>query len=106
MKDWKIFQPSDPFSNRSIFQSYNYTMLLEILTPEKKIFEGNVTIVTFPGADGSFQVMDNHAPIISLLKEGTVEYKGKSGTNRIGIVGGVVEVLKNKVIVLVSGLAA
>ncbi len=52
-------------------------MLLEILTPEKKIFEGDVTIVTFPGADGSFQVMDNHAPLISLLKEGTVEYKGK-----------------------------
>jgi F-type H+-transporting ATPase subunit epsilon len=81
-------------------------MLLEILTPEKKIFEGDVTIVTFPGAEGSFQVMDNHAPLISLLKAGTVEYKGKSGTNRIGIVGGVVEVLKNKVIVLATGLAA
>jgi F-type H+-transporting ATPase subunit epsilon len=81
-------------------------MLLEILTPEKKIFEGDVTIVTFPGADGSFQVMDNHAPIISLLKEGTVEYKGKEGTNRVNIVGGVVEVLKNKVIVLATGLAA
>jgi len=81
-------------------------MLLEILTPEKKIFEGDVTIVTFPGAEGSFQVMENHAPLISLLKGGTVEYKGKSGTNRIGIVGGVVEVLKNKVIVLVTGLAA
>lgn len=81
-------------------------MLLEILTPEKKVFEGDVTIVTFPGAGGSFQVMDNHAPLISLLKQGTVEYKGKSGTHRIGIVGGVVEVLKNKVIVLASGLAA
>jgi len=81
-------------------------MLLEILTPEKKIFEGDVTIVTFPGADGSFQVMENHAPLISLLKGGMVEYKGKSGTNRVGIVGGVVEVLKNKVIVLVTGLAA
>ena len=75
-------------------------MLLEILTPEKKIFQGDVTIVTFPGADGSFQVMDNHAPLISLLKKGTVEYKGKGGTNRIRIVGGVVEVLENKVIVL------
>ncbi len=81
-------------------------MQLEILTPEKKIFEGDVTIVTFPGADGSFQVMDNHAPLISFLKEGTVEYKGKDGTNKIGIVGGVVEVLKNKVIVLASGIAA
>lgn len=81
-------------------------MLLEILTPEKKIFEGDVTIVTFPGAEGSFQVMDNHAPLISLLKAGTVEYKGKAGASRIGIVGGVVEVLKNKVIVLASGIAA
>jgi F-type H+-transporting ATPase subunit epsilon len=81
-------------------------MLLEILTPEKKVFQGDVTIVTFPGADGSFQVMDNHAPLISLLKEGTVEYKGKEGTNRVQIVGGVVEVLANKVIVLASGLAA
>ena len=62
--------------------------------------------MTFPGADGSFQVMDNHAPLISLLKQGTVEYKGKEGTNRVQIVGGVVEVLANKVIVLASGLAA
>ena len=81
-------------------------MHLEILTPEKKIFEGDVTIVTFPGAAGSFQVMDNHAPLISLLKEGTVEYKGKEGANKISINGGVVEVLKNKVIVLATGIAA
>ena len=81
-------------------------MQLEILTPEKKIFEGDVTIVTFPGANGSFQVMDNHAPLISLLKEGTVEYKGKEGASRINIIGGVVEVLKNKVIVLATGIAA
>lgn len=80
-------------------------MHLEILTPEKKIFEGEVTIVTFPGADGSFQVMDNHAPLISLLKDGSVEYKGKEGTKSIAITGGVVEVLKNKVILLADGVA-
>jgi F-type H+-transporting ATPase subunit epsilon len=80
-------------------------MQLEILTPEKKIFEGDVAIVTFPGANGSFQVMDNHAPLISLLKEGFVEYKGKEGTKNVKIVGGVVEVLKNKVIVLATGVA-
>jgi len=50
-------------------------MHLEILTPEKKIFEGDVNIATFPGSDGSFQVMDNHAPLISLLQQGLVEYK-------------------------------
>lgn len=80
-------------------------MHLEILTPEKKIFEGDVTIATFPGADGSFQVMDNHAPLISLLKEGVVEYKSKEGANSLSVTGGVVEVLKNKVIVLADGLA-
>jgi F-type H+-transporting ATPase subunit epsilon len=79
-------------------------MYLEILTPEKKIFEGNVTIATFPGADGSFQVMDNHAPLISLLKEGVVEYKSKEANETVSITGGVVEVLKNKVVLLADGV--
>ena len=81
-------------------------MHLEILTPEKKIFDGDVTIVTFPGANGSFQVMDNHAPLISLLNKGKVEYKGKEGSHSVIISGGVVEVLKNRVVVLASGIAA
>lgn len=79
-------------------------MHLEIITPEKKIFEGDVTIATFPGADGSFQVMNDHAPLISLLKDGVVEYKSKEATNQIKITGGVVEVLKNKVILLADGV--
>jgi F-type H+-transporting ATPase subunit epsilon len=80
-------------------------MHLEILTPEKKVFEGNVDIVTFPGADGSFQVLDNHAPLISLLAEGVVEYKSKaSGSAQITITGGVVEVLKNTVILMADGI--
>lgn len=79
-------------------------MHLEILTPEKKIFEGNVVIATFPGSDGSFQVMDNHAPLISLLKEGLVEYKSKEATNSLQITGGVVEVLKNRVVLLADGI--
>jgi F-type H+-transporting ATPase subunit epsilon len=81
-------------------------MYLEILTPEKKIFEGNVTIATFPGSDGSFQVMDHHAPLISLLKEGVVEYKSKDGSENLQITGGVVEVLKNKVVLLADGIVA
>jgi F-type H+-transporting ATPase subunit epsilon len=79
-------------------------MYLEILTPEKKIFEGDVTIATFPGADGSFQIMDNHAPLISLLKEGTVEYKSKEASKNVVITGGVVEVLNNKIILLADGV--
>jgi F-type H+-transporting ATPase subunit epsilon len=79
-------------------------MHLEIITPEKKVFEGDVTIATFPGSDGSFQVMNDHAPLISLLKDGTVVYKSKEGTSQVAITGGVVEVLKNNVILLADGV--
>lgn len=78
-------------------------MHLEIITPDKKVFEGEVRIATFPGSDGSFQVMNNHAPLISILKYGVVEYKTKESTNQVTITGGVVEVLKNKIIVLADG---
>jgi len=81
-------------------------MHLEIITPDKKIFEGEVTLATFPGADGSFQVLNNHAPLVSLLKDGVVEYKAKDTTHQVKITGGVVEVLKNKVVVLADGIAA
>jgi F-type H+-transporting ATPase subunit epsilon len=80
-------------------------MQLEILTPERKIFEGEVGIATFPGADGSFQVLDNHAPLISLLTHGVVEYGTKTGEReQVRITGGVVEVLKNRVILLADGI--
>jgi len=79
-------------------------MFLEILTPEKRIFEGNVTIATFPGADGSFQIMDNHAPLISLLKQGVVEYRSRESNGSLTITGGVVEVLKDKVVLLADGI--
>ena len=80
-------------------------MHLEIITPEKKIFEGDVTIATFPGTDGSFQVMNDHAPLVSLLKDGNIIFKSKESTQQVAITGGVVEVLKNKVIVLADGVA-
>lgn len=82
-------------------------MHFQILTPEKKVFEGEVQIVTFPGVDGSFQVMDNHAPLISLLGEGTVVYKTResgSSPSQVAILGGVVEVLQNQVILLADGV--
>ena len=80
-------------------------MYFEIVTPEKKVFEGEVTIITFPGSDGSFQVKNNHAPLIGLLKEGLVVYKSKESKQEVKITGGVVEVLKNKVILLADGIA-
>lgn len=79
-------------------------MHLEIITADKKIFEGDVSIATFPGSDGSFQVMNNHAPLVSLLTAGVVEYKTNHQRQQVRITGGVVEVLKNKVIVLADGV--
>jgi F-type H+-transporting ATPase subunit epsilon len=80
-------------------------MHLEIITPDKKVFEGEVNSVSFPGADGSFQVLNDHAPLISLVREGIVEYKSKAAADQITITGGVVEVLKNKVVLLADGIA-
>ncbi len=76
-------------------------MFLEIITPEKKVFNGNVEAVQFPGADGSFGVLNNHAPIIAALKEGTIKVTDNhKHIESFEIKGGVVEVLNNKVIVL------
>jgi F-type H+-transporting ATPase subunit epsilon len=80
-------------------------MTLEILTPDKKIYEGEVTAVTVPGTMGSFQILRDHAPIISTLEDGPVIIKTKGDEEIIVIKGGVVEVLKNKIIVLAEGIA-
>lgn len=79
-------------------------MYLEIITAEKKVFEGDVTSATFPGSDGSFQVLNNHAPLVSILAAGVVEYKANNQRQHVQITGGVVEVLKNKVVVLADGI--
>ena len=78
-------------------------MHLEIITPDRKVFEGEVTTVQFPGADGSFEVLDNHAPLIAALQAGEVVLTGATGREAIRIEGGVVEVLRNNVIVLAEG---
>ncbi|MCX2486001.1 ATP synthase F1 subunit epsilon [Pedobacter sp. MR2016-24] len=81
-------------------------MTLEILTPDKKVFEGEVTAVTVPGTMGSFQILKDHAPIISTLEDGPVIIKSKTTDEETFIIkGGVVEVLKNKIIVLAEGVA-
>ncbi len=81
-------------------------MNLEIITPEKKVFEGEVVSVTFPGSDGSFQILDDHAPLISALKEGVIVYKDKKSEFEVEITGGMVEVLNNMVVVLAEGTVA
>ena len=48
-------------------------MLLEIITPETKLFEGEINSVKVPGKDGEFGILNNHAPIISTLTKGSIE---------------------------------
>jgi F-type H+-transporting ATPase subunit epsilon len=79
-------------------------MTLEILTPEKKIFSGEVYGLQLPGISGSFEVLDKHAPIVSALKEGQLKVlKDKSNSILYTIKSGFVEVLNNKATVLVEG---
>jgi F-type H+-transporting ATPase subunit epsilon len=77
-------------------------MQLEILTPDRKLFEGDVTSVKVPGSKGQFEVLKNHAPIISSLeKEGKVRViTADNKTVYFDVKGGVIEVLKDKVIIL------
>ncbi len=79
-------------------------MLLEIFTPEQKYFDGQVESLTLPGVDGSFQVLNNHAALISILNKGKVKYRNKKDEWEIFIPGGVVEVLNNKVTLLADGV--
>jgi len=76
---------------------------LKIVSPERVEFEGEVLSVTVPGTLGSFEVLENHAPIISSLEKGVVDYQTPDGErNEIGIMGGFVEVQKNVVSVCVE----
>jgi len=79
-------------------------MNLEILTPEKKIFSGEVYGVQLPGIGGVFEVLEKHAPIVSALKAGNLKIiKDKNTTTQYKIQGGFVEVINNKATVLVEG---
>lgn len=93
-------------------------LVVDILTPESNVFSGEVVSVTLPGLDGIFQVLPNHAPIISALKQGTLKVEltnsfdseqfksklisttGDSKKIEISINGGVAELTNNKMIVL------
>ncbi len=76
-------------------------MHLEIITPDKKVYSGEVDSVKLPGAEGSFGILNNHAPIIASLKKGTIKVTdSKKHVENFEINGGVVEVQNNKVIVL------
>lgn len=90
-------------------------MYLEIVSPERTLFNGDVESVLVPGTDGSFQMLDNHAPIVSTLINGTVKIIGEisvskdlsdvfsnvsSNETHLSISSGVVEMKENKIIIL------
>lgn len=80
-------------------------MLLEILTPEKKLFSGEVQGVQLPGIDGLFEVLDKHAPLVSALGVGNVKVLQKGAASETYVIqGGFVEVIDNKATVLVEGV--
>ncbi|MDG1763423.1 MAG: hypothetical protein P8H38_09310 [Flavobacteriaceae bacterium] len=89
-------------------------MQLEIVSPEAQLFSGEVSSVTVPGASGSFQILNNHAPIVSTLVEGRVKIQGKISLDEpnrskfiqegehtyLDIQSGAIELSDNKVILL------
>ena len=93
-------------------------MILEIVSPEAKLFSGEVTSVSLPGVNGSFQILNHHAPIVSTLKEGVIKMVAPSfNINKeiaakftkvneqnysLNITSGTIEMKDNKVIVLVD----
>jgi len=82
-------------------------MTLEILTPEKKLFSGDVYGVQLPGITGLFEVLDKHATLVSALGKGNLKIlKTKNEAENYTIQGGFVEVLNNKATVLIEGATA
>lgn len=80
-------------------------MKIDIITPDKKVFEGEATSVLLPGTDGSFQILNNHANFISSLGQGACITETIDGEKQtIEISGGVVEVIDNGVIVLAESV--
>ena len=72
-------------------------LTLRIVSPERIVFTGEVDSVLVPGTVGPFEILNNHAPIISTLVEGKVAYSVKGDTKELHIVAGFVEVKKNLV---------
>ena len=76
-------------------------MKLEIITPEKELFAGEVSSVKLPGTNGGFEILNNHAPIISTLSKGEIKViTTKKETEKFEINGGVIEMQNNRIIVL------
>jgi F-type H+-transporting ATPase subunit epsilon len=78
---------------------------IEIITPDSRIYSGDIRSVRVPGKKGSFQVLKDHAPIISTLDHGQVIMEDEQGlVIRYEITGGVIEVKKNRIILLADSV--
>lgn len=76
-------------------------MYIEVITPDKKLYAGEIKLVKLPGTMGSFEILKNHAPIISTLEKGEIKIKGMHNEiTLIDIDGGLVESKDNRIIVL------
>lgn len=81
-------------------------LFLEIVTPSKTIFSGEIISITVPGTNGSFQVLKNHAPIISTFEVGILKIEIDTGKKYYATGGGTIEVLNNRIQVLADSLEA
>lgn len=79
---------------------------LEIVTPEKKVFDDSVDSVTVPTASGEAGILPNHAPLVSALKPGILSYSNKGTVDKLAVSGGFVEVSSNRVSVLTDSAQA
>jgi F-type H+-transporting ATPase subunit epsilon len=77
-------------------------MHLEIIAPDRLIYDGEVEVTTLPGSKGAFQVLPDHAAIISSLTQGKIQYRLRGREHELMIRGGVAEVLNNRITVLVE----
>ncbi|MDA8895240.1 ATP synthase F1 subunit epsilon [Flavobacteriales bacterium] len=78
-------------------------MLVDIITPDQELFSGDILSIELPGSDGSFEILNNHAPIIATLSGGKITIALENGKKEsFEVNGGVVETQNNKIIVLVD----
>lgn len=76
-------------------------MLLEIITPDKTVYSGHIKLAQLPGLKGTFEILNNHAPIISTLRKGRIKVFEESGNELFfDVDGGIIENVDNKIIVL------
>lgn len=78
---------------------------LDLVTPAGSVFEGEIKRIRVPGTSGSFEVLRQHAPIVSTLEEGRIDFEKADGTRvEYSVSGGVIEVLDNKVVLLAEAI--